>query len=299
MNILFNNILIFGGIILFSSIESFAQRDITNLKINYEKNEFNKISRIHFKVNSETKNFDVYKNNPYAKLNYRIKEIKKGNPVYTVENTSLKAILPNYEPKYYEEKNIGEVKIIDIYSYSNVKSSNNNNYQIIYYQLNAYRDGGEIAGINSTLLILDSTSTVIREYKDINVNTKEVAITDDGKFLLLTYGYESESGTFMKYGFRIYDLVKNKIEIECSDENQYVGLIKGNLFILGYDYKNDSNQTLTKIIVYDLYKKKKYTRIFNDSEQDIIEINSEGYIIKLNTERKLLKFKDEFKNENI
>lgn len=284
---------------LFSSFNSFAQKNINNPNITYEKNEFGKISKIYFSVNGTKKVFDVYKNNPYDKLSYKKDRLKKGHNVYMVDNIPMSKILPNYKSQNYSEKNIGDVKITSIYSTSFVKGSKNNNYQIIGYQLKAFREGGEIAGLTSSLLIIDSILNITIELKDVDVNTNEVGITDDGRFLFITYGYEIESGIFMKYGYRIYDLLKNKIIVQQSDGNSYVGLMAENMMIFGYDLYNESNQILTKIVVYDMYNNKKYSRTFNYDEQDIIEITPKGYIINFNNQKKLLSFKNDFINESL
>lgn len=126
-----------------------------------------------------------------------------------------------------------------------------NKYLPIVFYTQIFNHGGEILGINSNLLIIDSIGQVTRSIHNSFSELHSIAVTDDSRFIAFKKGAVlDESGNRMEgleaAVFVIYDLDNNKsYEIKSRSEHGFssdVVLIPPHLFLVIDNTNNNMDE---------------------------------------------------------
>lgn len=272
------SIIIFYFICTFNIPLIFSQNRIT-----YKLDQHDlRILKIYFRdsVSSRLVSFDITKENPYNKLKYFKKEINNvKNNVYqltkaeveqllTVENT-INYAKPRQNPDLSHEPFSGT-------SYFSIFKKSDK-YVSIGYTFFITDLYGWYIFATSTILVYDCNGKLICRNKNINVNTDQTAVTDNGKFVAFNYGLIDDNGTFINDGFRIYSSEDNRLIFERQYKNIGYPSTRNNVIIFGSSqYDEESKYTE---YVFDTDIMAFYTKKYLSSDlSDLKEITDKGFI---------------------
>jgi len=166
---------------------------------------------------SVTKRFDLVKHNPFNQLGYRvIKKSETNNNVYDLSGYTLNQIVPD---RSNYDNDPGNVELGEATSFFNVYEGKD--YTAILYAFGAYLLPSKTVGYNATVLVFDKTGNQIGKIESINVGVRSPVLTDNGKYLALTYGgpYDASFQYLVKQGFKIYEVTTGKTIIDKKPNN--------------------------------------------------------------------------------
>ncbi len=279
------------------------QIEADNPNIAYVRNENQIITKIDYNVSKNgfeySKQFSISENNPYNMLPYSKGQVHYGNFIYNV-NGNIKDFLQGYDSLNYNPlRGFNDNNPVEmLYSTDLVSFSEDKKIHIISYNLIAF-SADVVKGVVSSMLILNEEGELIKELKDLDININYTGITTDGKYLFVCFGYEDENGYVLIPGYRIYDLTNNNIVVENKNDNhEYGGTVKNNLIIITHELVNEG-EPATKYEFFNLYERKKYSRIMKFDEQNFIEITREGCKIQNKDGYISLSFEKDFNKEEL
>lgn len=230
------------------------------------------------------KTFDVQKNNPYNKLDFKIAgRNDSNNKIYSLEGLKINdIILEKYRTNYSKiMTRLGNYTVNTGTSYASV-DVRSVNYILVSYTFLIY-DLGEVIGSLGTILVLDNQGDVIHTIENKEGNIYGCVITDNGKYLC--YITDTNSANLILYppGYRIIDLQTNEIVLEDFSEKFAGGAcyMDSNLMIIFF-IKTDKEY----YVVYNPEKKEKYEKTYTRIEKKYVYgFTEEGVIFGIDNKR--------------
>lgn len=184
--------------------------------------------------------FDILENNPYNKLEYPIlKKDKYGLVIYDMTKVSKSQAAKALSPKYFDQKSSFKKSYSDSNTpkLTSLKSRvvysgefRDDSFRIVSYSLMAYSNHEHPISFKSNVFILNNKGTIIANLPDNDTETNMPRITNDGKYILFTYGGEltCSDHKLMPYSFKIIDVNNREIlwdepfeKIDTSQQVKY------------------------------------------------------------------------------
>jgi hypothetical protein len=242
----------------------------------------NNLTKVVFKNGIE---FDLLKNNPFNELNFKkFAEKYNGNVVYDVKGMKLKEIFPSI---LFHNFNYDEFNGLDSLSKPNaltsscfISFSEDTTIVCAVYELDAYKHT-YLVGTNTQIWIFNNDGSINKKIFIYDANILNQGITNDSKFIFITYGWDGESVNIIKYGFRIYEISSGKIIVDKkinNNGNNFGAYSIDNLIVLGYTTYSLNNEK-HHLEIYNLYNnnvyKKDYITGFFHIKRDIVKYTTE------------------------
>ena len=221
--------------------------------------------------------FNIAQNNPYNKLLNKVIDIdESGNKIYLLTKEEFfnsfndLIIADNNDSIFYN--NIIDVRLQSI---ARIFRTTNKYLSVVYNLIADDPDQHEIYGEKSVVFVYDSLMNVIFNSEVIPTVSEYLAVTKNGKYLVIQNGTVDEHHTIFAPGIQIRDLKVNKI------------VYAQEAIIYGPDYKEES-----EMVMYIMMLPIGYRYVFLNSESDcllyfdltsaderVLEITSEGLVI--------------------
>lgn len=265
------------------------------IKINY----FDSTGRL---LNS----FNIIENNPYNKLEYPIlKKDKYGLIIYDMTKVSKSEAVKALSPKYIEQKSSFKKSDSDLNtpSLTSLKSRvvysgefRDDSFRIVSYSLMAYEHDEYPISFKSNIFVLNNKGNIIANLPDINTETNLPKITNDGGYIVFTYGGEltCSNDELQPHSFKILDVktkeilwdepftkIDTSLKIKYEQGSDYPTCIEDNLIVMVSSTYSDGKE----IYLYKIYNPVERVVYLRESENFIrtYEIKKDGFHLKNGT----------------
>jgi len=257
-------------ILLLQNTFSFAQESIQQYKSRLtpqERGVFNSIKPINFTSREDgkrtvvfsdkekdqiIKTIDIREQNPFSDIG--LKTSGRYNDVFTFEKKRLGMVFPyfNFGPWILANQFSDTIEINQVIVNFNYGDSNNGQYAAVSYSL-----WNDYVGIcRTSFVVYDSTGAELNRLS-VDVNVNQISITDDGKYLILSYGAYEEDEIALNKGITILNIHENSLVVNNEIENLAGVSTYKNFIISGtHNYYNNAKEEVVEWSFYDLEKRK-------------------------------------------
>jgi hypothetical protein len=212
-------------------------------------------------ISGQIKTYDIIKGNPYNHL--KCKKTGKnelGNYTYELSLEDLNKLIPeSYRALYNSDRRLLPEDLCKFYSNSTYYVFMETvGFSVICYCF--FVGLPEPVAAVSSIKVFNNCGNCIFE-NNIKINVNQVVITNNGKYLSISYGgCLDEDGGLMPNGYQIINVKTKNIVIEKQRPSLGGSIVVGNLIIYGYDeYKEDHLFTVFEVFDSErmcLYSKK-------------------------------------------
>jgi hypothetical protein len=219
-------------VLLLQNTFSFAQETIQQYKsrlTRQEHGQFNSNKPINFTSSEDgkytlvfsdkakdqiIKTIDIREQNPFSDIG--LKTSGQYYDIISFQNRKFEEVFPNFNfaswvryNRLYDTIEINQVTVS--YGYGD---SNNGQYAAVAYFL-----GNEVVGICRTLLVVFDSTGIELNRLTVDVGANQISITDDGKYLILSYGAYEEDQIVLNKGIIILNIYENSLVVNREIDN--------------------------------------------------------------------------------
>ena len=225
----------------------------------------------------------------------------EGFNIYKLTIDDVNSLIPaEYRKQYYEDYRELPTGIDTVEAYSTLNCNDTSETDIVLcftFSIDSYEAPGAIGSI----IVLDKMGRMISKINNINTGVYDPAISDNGKYLTVNYGFSIEGDEFMPSGFRVYEVSTGKIIVDRKPEGSLgIPFVVGDLIINGTSYFDDETR-ISRYYVFDTEKKTLFSRSYDSGRlQFIKEITKDGIIFKEpGSSQTIDYFESNFQKENL
>lgn len=239
----------------------------------------NKIKFIDTKTNQE-KIYNLIEENPYRQFHYpSLRNNESGHKIYN---------LGGYVDKEnYFSKTSTPIHHVEIMS---SLSKEHDLFTAICYNLISYDLNGEIIGIKSSIVILDSIGDSVAQLSHINIDARQPVVSPNGKYIAFICGGQLDIDGFQIYpeAVRLYEICSEKLlyeELAEKNESFYSPVVvkNTNMFRISSKIKGvkNKNQKIFTARIFDLEELIMFSNVFSQNKRNNLHaVDREGFIFK-------------------
>jgi len=248
---------------------SFAQESIEQYKsrlTRQEHGQFNSNKPINFTLSEDgkrtlvfsdkekdqiIKTIDIREQNPFSDIGLKISG--RYNDVFTFGKKRLGMVFPyfNFGPWIRANQFSDSIEINQVIVNYNYGDSNNGQYAAVSYSL-----WSDYVGICRTLFVVYDSIGAELNRLSVDVNVNQISITDDGRYLILSYGAYEEDEIALNKGIIILSIHENSLVVNKEIENLAGVSTFKNFIISGtHNYYSNAKEEVVEWSFYDLDKR--------------------------------------------